>query len=523
MEFEVKVTLTSSTPVVGCELNPWLRVIPQRPLQPPNHTVNFTWYRESSYFTDTLQNNNQAHSGTSNLSGVALEKPSKCVRLRSARTYIPSLEDLGFRLRLETVVVDGSTGARLSKVNIIVTDPVITSPAPCPRRTISLEASLKFRNLNFESQSSNDGNFSVLSYNVLADIYASRDIYSYCPPWALTWEYRRQNLLSEIVRYNADIMCLQEVQSDHFENFFKPEFEKRGYSVFYKKKTKEVYTANQYTIDGCATFFKRNRFKEIWKYELEFDKSALSVVEALNPCQKSEGCFRLMKGNIALVVILEAVENRSIHNGAKSRICVANTHIHANSSFPDAKLFQVVSLIMGLDKIACSQIPLLICADMNSLPASDPHKFVVDGKLEPLHTKLIDPFGMHKRLKLFHSMHLASAYSSLLNSDAIEENDLEKMNPKTKEPKFTNYTHNFRETIDYIFYSEDRLKVDGVLELLEENSFGGVALPSPLWSSDHIALMANFKFKPGYYKRRYSSPPLNPWKEGEHLLPNLVT
>lgn len=31
-----------------------------------------------------------------------------------------------------------------------------------------------------------------------------------------------------------------QVQSDHFENFFSPELEKRGYSAIYKKKTKEV-------------------------------------------------------------------------------------------------------------------------------------------------------------------------------------------------------------------------------------------------------------------------------------------
>lgn len=30
-----------------------------------------------------------------------------------------------------------------------------------------------------------------------------------CQPWLLGWGYRRQNLLSELVRYNADIMCLQ--------------------------------------------------------------------------------------------------------------------------------------------------------------------------------------------------------------------------------------------------------------------------------------------------------------------------
>lgn len=33
--------------------------------------------------------------------------------------------------------------------------------------------------------------------------------FSYCQPWMLAWDYRKQNLLKELLNYNADIMCLQ--------------------------------------------------------------------------------------------------------------------------------------------------------------------------------------------------------------------------------------------------------------------------------------------------------------------------
>ena len=33
--------------------------------------------------------------------------------------------------------------------------------------------------------------------------------FSYCQPWMLAWGYRKQNLIAELVSYNADIMCLQ--------------------------------------------------------------------------------------------------------------------------------------------------------------------------------------------------------------------------------------------------------------------------------------------------------------------------
>jgi hypothetical protein len=43
------------------------------------------------------------------------------------------------------------------------------------------------------------------------------DQFGYCPTWALAWPYRKLNLLKELVGYGADIMCLQEVQSNHFQ------------------------------------------------------------------------------------------------------------------------------------------------------------------------------------------------------------------------------------------------------------------------------------------------------------------
>ena len=38
----------------------------------------------------------------------------------------------------------------------------------------------------------------------------------------------------ELVSYRSDVMCLQEVQADHFENFLEPELAKFNYAGLYK-------------------------------------------------------------------------------------------------------------------------------------------------------------------------------------------------------------------------------------------------------------------------------------------------
>lgn len=51
--------------------------------------------------------------------------------------------------------------------------------------------------------------FSVMCYNVLCDKYATRQLYGYCPTWALNWEYRKKSIMQEIMGCNADIISLQ--------------------------------------------------------------------------------------------------------------------------------------------------------------------------------------------------------------------------------------------------------------------------------------------------------------------------
>jgi CCR4-NOT transcription complex subunit 6 len=48
-----------------------------------------------------------------------------------------------------------------------------------------------------------------MCYNVLCDKYATRQLYGYCPSWALNWEYRKKGIMEEIVNWDADIISLQ--------------------------------------------------------------------------------------------------------------------------------------------------------------------------------------------------------------------------------------------------------------------------------------------------------------------------
>ncbi|KAK5803958.1 carbon catabolite repressor protein 4 homolog 1-like [Gossypium arboreum] len=420
-----------------------------------------------------------------------------------SKTYTPSADDIGHVLKFECVVVDMEMKLPVGHPNTILTSRVIPAPSPIPRRLIPVSGTDMMGQLDSDGRISSSGTFTVLSYNILSDTYASSELYSYCPSWALSWPYRRQNLLREIVGYRADIVCLQEVQNDHFEEFFAPELDKHGYQALYKRKTNEVYGGNIHTIDGCATFFRRDRFSHVKKYEVEFNKAAQSLTEvAVQTTQKKAALNRLVKDNVALIVVLEAkFSNQGADNpGKRQLLCVANTHVNVPPELKDVKIWQVHTLLKGLEKIAASaDIPMLVCGDFNSGPGSAPHSLLAMGKVDPLHPELlVDPLAiLRPHSKLTHQLPLVSAYSPFARGVGLGlEHQRRKMDITTNEPLFTNCTRDFIGTLDYIFYTADSLTVEALLELLDEDSLRkDTALPSPEWSSDHIALLAEFRFQ----------------------------
>lgn len=68
-------------------------------------------------------------------------------------------------------------------------------------------------------------------------------------------------ILEEIRHYNADIVSLQEVETEHFYNFFLPEFEKDGFKGIFaaKSRARTMQESDAKHVDGCAIFWKASK------------------------------------------------------------------------------------------------------------------------------------------------------------------------------------------------------------------------------------------------------------------------
>jgi CCR4-NOT transcription complex subunit 6 len=183
------------------------------------------------------------------------------------------------------------------------------------------------------------------------------------------------------------------------------------------------------------------------------------------------------------------------HPAPRRQLLVANTHINASPEFADVKLWQSQLLLMEVERVmnqqagSLAQIPLVLAGDFNSLPGSDPHSLLANGGVQAQE----DPHGLLGTLPLRHSLPLRSAMATVgahVNASA-ESHELQKM-----EPPYTNFTAHFVGTLDYMWYTYDRLVVGGLLEMVDDRQVHEhTALPSPLFSSDHVPLLAEYHFK----------------------------
>jgi len=228
---------------------------------------------------------------------------------------------------------------------------------------------------NVEEQAKGKGaprafRFTFVSYNILSQscLEDNKHLYDASPPEVLEWDHRKHNLLKEIMHFKADIITLQEVNQNVYDDFFKPNMEMQGYKGVYKRRTGEEKQ------DGCAIFYHAEKFELKKTLPVDFNRG----VEILD------------RDNVALLVMLQPKKDWS--GGQDMRLCVATTHMLFNPKRGDIKLAQLAVLLAELDRFTRKGIesgtgmplyhPSIFCGDFNAVPYSEIYRLIHRGRLK---------------------------------------------------------------------------------------------------------------------------------------------
>jgi len=365
-----------------------------------------------------------------------------------------------------------------------------------------------------ENEASERDRFSVISWNTLCDRAATQAAYGYAAKAALDWDRRKYLILAELRERNADILTLQEVDIENYNEFFAPSLAQSYKGVFQAKgRARTMSEKEAKIVDGCATFYKHSKYMLLQKHVINYSHEAIN-----RPDMKGEHDVynRVMpRDHIALVLFLE---NRQ----TGTRLIVVNTHLTWEVWYSDVKIIQVAILMDQLTKKADeyakwpptkdkdkeifrfanedsvdvpdgvkpdpvpsvsyesgTQIPVLVCGDFNSTHDSGVYDLITQGSLSNSHSELgTQKYGDFTRNGMAHPFSLQSSYG------------------KIGELPFTNWTPDFRQVIDYVWYSTNTLQVAGLLGQVDPNYMSRVpGFPNYHFPSDHLLLMAEYSVK----------------------------
>ncbi|XP_035223948.1 2',5'-phosphodiesterase 12-like [Stegodyphus dumicola] len=424
--------------------------------------------KDESVFKWYISNKLDKHPKTKNTDVTKLKKEN-WIEVWDGFIYVPKESDVGFKLKVSCIPKYGEkTGIEANTISASAVQP---GPGRCPfedrheyTKKLTDKLSLRF-----------------VSYNILADLYADSDrarnqLFPYCTAEALTLEYRKQLFLKEILGYNADIICLQEVDQKVFHDDLVPVLSTTGLKGTFNKKGGHV-------AEGLACLYRISKFKLIESHAIvlsqsvEAEPSLQKIASKLKENQKLKEKF--MKRTTSLqVVLLESLD------APRKKILVGNTHLYFHPKSNNIRLIQAASCISYLENLLqkyqiedpqCT-IALILSGDFNSFPKGGVYKFITKGYLpkDCLDWKS-NPEEEVKGLALSHSLQLDSACGT---------------------PKYTNYTEGFAGCIDYIFYEKCRFHVSAVVPFpTNEQLTKYKALPSKVFPSDHIALVCSLKWK----------------------------
>lgn len=412
----------------------------------------FTWYRENAPNTSTE-------------AAVEVEgQDSEWTQVGCGRVHVPSIQDIGYRLKLRCTPKDGG---RSGLPKELLSTAIEAGPGVC---TFDNRHAYTLKEAEWPS-------VRVVSYNILADTYAQTELsktvlYPYCAPYALQLDYRQNLIKKELAGYNADIICLQEVDKGVFVNSLTPALDAFGLDGVFRTKDRQH--------EGLATFYRRSKLKLLSSHNISLSEALTSdpIHSALLENLSASTALKqniLKRSTVLQVSVLEDVSKPG------RKVCVANTHLYWLPKGGSIRLVQMGVALQHLNHVineVAPGAPLIFCGDFNSHPDSGVFQLLSEA-LVPLQHADWSSLGPEESC----SMELLSALPPLLSAYG--------------QPAYTNYVGGFHGCLDYIFIQPDSMQVEQVIPLPSHQEVTTYeALPSVAHPSDHIALICDLRWNP---------------------------
>jgi 2',5'-phosphodiesterase len=375
-------------------------------------------------------------------------------------------------------------------------------------------------------QSSSSTAFKVMSYNILHDDFctskfAKTKLYPFATDEVLNLHFRKSVVVSEIADVRPDIFCFQECGQTVTDTFFRSAFEYLGYQVVYGNK-------NGLVREGCLTGFSSARYDLVGQFR---EPLVMSTLKSRHP----ELAETIIKDHPHLEEALHRVTSIGLvtvlrDKHAKGRVVVVgNTHLFYHPNGCHIRAIQALlflhlvndarhSKTLGLSQEEMDNAAVVVAGDFNFTRITGGYKLMTTGAVDEENScwqkghsfwwgcdKATPSPGADETEELAPTnntdnivtpppgppttalaAHLVSPLSPLIDTH-LGDGTLQ----------WTNYSLGFKAIIDHIFVDSKALRVIGTIPQPSEAEFSkDVAIPSAVFPSDHVPIIAELDFQP---------------------------
>ncbi|KAI3388354.1 hypothetical protein SNEBB_007969 [Seison nebaliae] len=192
------------------------------------------------------------------------------------------------------------------------------------------------------------------------------ELYQEVPKNQLEWENRWKLIKKILTSSHADIICLQEINHVHCEEYFKKFFESKNYSFVYQRRaTREIDSVPVDNEDGVLIAWKRKRFELKTKTSFHYYKPEIHEI--------------FCRYNAAVIVYLEDKET-------KSNFLIGTTHLLFSPRSSARKFAQLLYFLHELQRFRDEQKSLnvytIICGDFNCTHTSNMMRLLIDSDVD---------------------------------------------------------------------------------------------------------------------------------------------
>ena len=385
----------------------------------------------------------------------------------------------------------------------------------------------------------------VMTYNILADqnAYARTNqgkqvsFYPYVDTSILDRKRRMPLLLHEILSYQADIICLQEVDEHMWRRCFYPALKQAGYQGYWSGKSAFGMT------EGCAMLWSLHRFSSISIDEMRcynlnnlvLDvakdpkhtrwKSAANIAKVLQDKPELKDVISNKLGHILQMVSLPFKQDGSKTKAMilPDRILVANTHLFYHPLGAHIRLMQMYAICRQFERFqleeSAASYPMILCGDMNSSLRRAAGYLLLNRQVKSDHTQIREHYNTFQWLETKNEVFNENVSDGEKRIEHTEQDgghnedwddfpsiELPEHFPSfypgyPKEPEFTHYLDSFAGSLDHIFVSDGLTPIKWASMPTVADVTEHIAMPSEKLPSDHISLVADFALTSSSFNR----------------------